>query len=46
MVNVKVVNEGFCYSNLTGIAKFKYERKSEMNSGLSSKNKSSCIWLI
>ena len=46
MVNVKVVNEGFCYSNFTGIAKFKYERKNEMNSGLSSKNTSSCIWPI
>ena len=38
MVNVKVVNEGFCYSNFTGIAKFKYERKNE--------NMHMCIWPI
>ena len=27
-------NLGFCYSNLTGITKFRYERKKEMNPGL------------
>ena len=32
--------------NLTGITKFKYKRKHEMNSGLSSKNSSSCEWPI
>ena len=39
--------KGFCYLNLTETTKLKYERKSEMNSGLSSKNTSSCkksIW--
>ena len=30
-------NYGFCNLNLTGISKFKYERKNEMNSGPSSK---------
>ena len=30
-------NEGSCYSNLIGTIKFKYERKKEMNSGLSKK---------
>ena len=25
-------NYGFCYSNLTRISKFKYERENEMNS--------------
>ena len=29
-------NWGFCYLILTGITKFKYERKNEMNSGLRS----------
>ena len=33
-------NNCFCYLNLTGITKFKYERKNEMNSGLSSKKTS------
>ena len=32
-----VQNLGFYYFNLNGINKFKYERKHEMNSGLSSK---------
>ena len=35
-------NYGFCYLNLTRITKFNYERKNEMNSGLSSKQASSC----
>ena len=26
-------NEGFCYLNLTGATKFKYEKKNEKNSG-------------
>ena len=39
-------NYGFCYLNLTGISKFKYERKNEMNSGPSSKKASSCKWPI
>ena len=38
-------NKGFCYLNVGGITKFKYERKNEMHSGLSSK-KTSCKWLI
>ena len=37
-------NKGFCYLNVAGITKFKYERKNEMNSSLSSK-KTSCKWL-
>ena len=40
-------NYGFCYLNLTGISKFKYEKKkNEMNSGPSSKKASSCKWPI
>ena len=39
-------NEGFCYSNLTGITKFKYERKNEKDSGRSSKMTPSCKWPI
>ena len=36
---------GFFYLNLTGMTKFKYERKNELNSGLSSSKKtSSCKW--
>ena len=38
--------KAFVILNLTGITKFKYERKHEMNSGLSSKNSSSCEWPI
>ena len=37
---------GFCHLNLTGTANFKYERKNEMNSCLSSKNASSFKWPI
>ena len=32
--------------NLTGITKFKYERKNELNSGLRSKKTLSCKWPI
>ena len=32
----------FCYLKLTGMTKFKYKRKNEVNRGLSSKNTSSC----
>ena len=39
-------NKGFRYLNLTGIAKFKYERKNEKDSGGSSKIRPSCKWLI
>ena len=35
-------NEGFCYLNLTGATKFKYEKKNEKNSGRSSKMTPSC----
>ena len=31
-------NKGFCFVNLAGIPKFKYERKSEKDSGRSSIN--------
>ena len=31
----------FCYLNLSGTTKFKYEREKEINSGLSSNNTSS-----
>ena len=37
---------GLCYSNLTGITKFKYERKNEKDSGRSSKITPSCKWPI
>ena len=37
-------NQGFCYRNLTGITKLKYERKNEKDSGRSSKMTSSCKW--
>ena len=39
-------NQGFCYRNLTGITKLKYERKNEKDSGRSSKMTSSCKSLI
>ena len=35
----------FCYLNLTGAAKFKYERKNEKNSGRSSEMTPSSIML-
>ena len=37
-------NQGFCYRNLTGITKLKYERKNEKDSGRNSKMTSSCKW--
>ena len=45
-VLLSYANYGFCYLTLTGISKFKYERKNEMNSGPSSKKASSCKWPI
>ena len=36
-VLLSCANWGFWYSNLTGITKFKYERKNEKDSGRSSK---------
>ena len=36
-VLLSCANWGFCYSNLTGITKFKYERQNEKDSGRSSK---------
>ena len=39
-------NQGFCYLNLAGFLKFKYERKSEKHSGRSSKMTPSCEWPI
>ena len=38
--------ELFCYLNLTGATKFKYERKSEKNSGRNSKMTPSCKCLL
>ena len=38
-VSLSCANQGFCYLNLNGINKFKYQRKNEMNSGLSSKRR-------
>ena len=35
-----------CYLNLSGITKFKYERKNEKDSGRSSKMTPSCKWPI
>ena len=32
-VLLSCANEGFCYLNLTGATKFKYEKKNEKNSG-------------
>ena len=45
-VLLSCANYGFCYSNLTGIRKFKYERKNEKDSGRSSKITPSCKWPI
>ena len=39
-------NQDFCYRNLTGITKLKYERKNEKDSGRNSKMTSSCKWPI
>ena len=39
-------NQGFCYSNLTGITKFKYERKNGEDYGRGSKMTPSCKWPI
>ena len=36
----------FCYLNLTGVTQFKYEKKTEKNSGRSSKMTSPCKWSI
>ena len=45
-VLLSCANEGFCYSNLTGITKFKYERRNEKDSGRRSKITPSCKWPI
>ena len=45
-VLLSCANEGFCYLNLTGATKFKYEREKEKNSGRSSKMTPSCKWPI
>ena len=45
-VLLSCASQGFCYLNLTGITKFKYERKNEKDSGRSSKMKPSCKWPI
>ena len=39
-------NYGFCYPNLTGITKFKYERKNEKDFVRISKITPSCKWPI
>ena len=39
-------NYGFCYLNLAGITKFKYERKIKKDSGSSSRMTLSCKWPI
>ena len=36
-VLLSCANQGFCYLNLAGATKFKYEKKNEKNSGRSSK---------
>ena len=36
----------FCYLNVTGTTKFKYEKKTQKNSGRSSKMTPSCKWTI
>ena len=43
-VLLSCADQGFCYLNLTGITKFKYERKNEKDSGRSSKMMPSCKW--
>ena len=45
-VLLSCANEGFCYSNLTGITKVKYERRNEKDSGRRSKITPSCKWPI
>ena len=45
-VLLSCANEGFCYSNLTGITKFKYERRNKKDSGRSNKITPSCKWPI
>ena len=37
---------GFAYLSLTGATKFKYEKKTQKNSGRSSKMTPSCKWPI
>ena len=44
MVLLSFANWSFCYLNLTGITKLKYERKNEKDSG--SKMTLSCKWPI
>ena len=41
-----LANKGFCYLNLTGITKFKYEKKNEKSSGHISKMTPSYKWPI
>ena len=41
-----VQNKGFCFLNLAGITKFKYDRKNEKDSGRSSKMTPSCKWPV
>ena len=45
-VLLSCANWGFCYLKLTGVTKFKYERKYEQDSGCSSKMTPSCKWPI
>ena len=45
-VFLSCANYAFCHLNLPGITKFKYEKKNERDSGLSSKMTPSCKWPI
>ena len=45
-VFLSCANYGFCYLNPAGITKFKYEKKSEKDSGLGSKMTPWCKWPI
>ena len=45
-VLLSCANRDFCCLTLTGITKFKYERKNEKDSGRSSKMTPSCKWPI
>ena len=45
-VLLSCANKGFCYLNLAGITKFKYERRNGKDSGRSSKMTPSCKWPI
>ena len=45
-VLLSCANCGFCYLNLNGITKFKYERKNKKDSGRTSKMTQSCKWSV